>query len=42
MSLTLTTSDILIFLLGMIVGYLIPHGRRYAGRYYNYYRRRRR
>lgn len=41
MTLTFTVNDLLYFIVGIFVGYLIPHGRRYFGRRWGSYRRRR-
>ena len=41
MTLSFTATDLLFFIIGVVVGYLIPHGRRYFGRAWGYYRRRR-
>ena len=40
MSITLMPIDILYFIVGLVIGLLIPHGRRYASRAYGSYRSR--
>ena len=40
MSITLMPIDILYFIIGLVIGLLIPHGRRYASRAYGSYRSR--
>ena len=41
MILTIAPVDILYLVIGIGIGLILPHGRRYAGRYYSNYRRRR-
>ena len=40
MAITLSGLDILYFVVGLVIGLVIPHGRRYATRAYGSYRRR--